>query len=124
MKLRILSLSADQELSLLRKRVLESAGHEVVSPRSDHEALDAASVKSGFDVAIVCYRMWPGTSRRLMRVFRKNNPDGKFLVMVRIYGEVPEVEGDRYVVGTDGPDALLGVLSEMRSGALKPPAVE
>jgi CheY-like chemotaxis protein len=114
MKLRILALSSDQELTLLRKRVLESAGHEVLAPRSDTEALDAAST-SGFDVAILCYRMWTGTPRRIMRIFRKHNPDGKFVVMVRVYGEVPEIEGDRYVVGADGPDALLAVLTEMRT---------
>ena len=122
MKLRILSLSADQELTLLRKRVLESAGHEVVAPLSDKEALDAASGKNRFDVAIVCYRMWTGKSRQVMRIFRKNNPDGKFLVIMRLYGEVPELEGDRYLVGADGPDALLGVLDEMRNASVKAPA--
>ncbi len=113
MKLRILCVSADLELTLLRKRVLESAGHEVVAPLSGKEALDAASRKNGFDVAIVCYRMWTGTSRKIMRIFHKNNPDGKSVVMVRVYGEVPELEADRYVVGADGPDALLGVLNEI-----------
>jgi CheY-like chemotaxis protein len=124
MKLRILSLSADQELTLLRKRVLESAGHEVVAPLSDKEALEAASEKNRFDVAIVCYRMWTGKSRQVMRIFRKNNADGKFLVMVRVYGENPELEGDRYVVGADGPDALLGVVNEMRTASVKAPALE
>jgi CheY-like chemotaxis protein len=124
MKLRIVSLSADQELTLLRKRVLESAGHEVVAPLSDKEALGAASEKNRFDVAIVCYRMWTGKSRQLMRIFRKNNADGKILVMVRLYGEVPELEGDRYVVGADGPDALLGVLNEMSTASVKAPALE
>lgn len=119
MKLRILSLSADQELTLLRKRVLELAGHEVVAPLSDKEALDVASGENRFDVAIICYRMWTGKSRQVMRIFRKNNPDGKFLVMVRVYGEVPELEGDRYVVGADGPDALLGVLNEMWNASVK-----
>lgn len=113
MKLRILSLSADQDLTLLRKRVLESAGHEVVAPLSAKEALDAASANSRFDVALVCYRMWTGKSREIMRVFRKNNPEGKFLVVVRIYGEVPDLESDRYVVATDGPEALVAVLNEM-----------
>ncbi len=113
MKLRILALSADQELALLRKRVLESAGYEVVAPLSGKEALDAASRQNGFDIAIVCYRMWTGTSRRIMRIFRKNNPEGKCLVMVRVYGEIPDLDGDRYVVGADGPDALLAVLNEI-----------
>ncbi len=113
MALRILCLSADKELTLFRKRVLESAGHQVIAPLSDKKALDAAMGKNRFDVAIICYRMWAGTTRRLMRIFQENNPNGKFVVMARIYGEVPEIEGDRYVVGSDGPDALLGVLAEM-----------
>ncbi len=113
MNLRILSLSADQELTLLRKRILESMGHEVLAPLSEQEALHAASAKNRFDVAIICYRMWPGQARPIMRIFRTNNPAGRFLVMVRMYGEVPELEGDRYLVGADGPDALLRVLSEM-----------
>ena len=124
MKLRILSLSSDQELTLLRKRVLESAGHEVVVPLSDKVALEAASGNDRFDVAIVCYRMWPGKARQLMRIFRKNNPHGKVLVMVRVYGEVPDLEGDRFVVGADGPDALLGVLDEMRNALVKSRAAE
>lgn len=112
---RILALSADQELTLLRKRILEAAGHEVTAPRDDQEALEAASRKNAFDVAILCYRMWPARIRQLMRIFRENNREGKFLVMVRVYGEVPEVEGDRFVVGADGPDALLKVVHEMES---------
>jgi CheY-like chemotaxis protein len=123
MKLRILSLSADQELTLLRKRVLESAGHEVVAPLSEKAALDAAAEENRFDVALICYRMWTGKSRLVMRIFRENNPDGKFLVVVRVYGEVPELEGDRYVVGADGPDALLGVLHEMRNDSVKASAL-
>ncbi len=118
MKLRILALSSDQELTLLRKRVLETAGHDVTAPLSDKEALDAATQKDRYDVTIVCYRMWKGTPRQLMRVFRENNPGGKFLVMARMYGEVPELEGDRYAVGADGPDALLAVIAEMRDAAL------
>lgn len=120
MKLRILSFSADQEMTLLRKRVLEIAGHEVVAPLSDKEALEAAAQKDRYDVAIVCYRMWNGTSRQLMRIFRENNARGKFLVMARMYGEVPELEGDRYAVGADGPDALLAVIDDMRGAAVGP----
>jgi CheY-like chemotaxis protein len=117
MKLRILSLSADQELTLLRKCVLEAAGHEVVASLSDKEALDAASGKNRFDIAIVCHRMWTGKTRQIMRIFRKNNPDGRFLIVVRVYGEVPDLEGDRYVVGADGPDVLLNVVNEMRNAS-------
>ena len=114
MKLRILSLSADQDVALLRKRVLELAGHEVVAPLLEKDAVKAASVKNRFDVAVLCYRMWTGKSREIMRIFRENNPAGKVLVMVRIYGEVPDLDGDRYAVAADGPDSLLSVLDEMQ----------
>ena len=110
MKLRILSLSTDRELTLLRKRVLETDGHEVMAPASEKEALAAAAQENHFDVAIICYRMWPGTPRRIIRYFRKSNPRAKIIIMARMYGELPDLEGDRYVVGADGPDALLSVL--------------
>lgn len=84
-----------------------------MAPLSEQEALNAASAISRFDVAIICYRMWAGATRRVIRIFRENNPRGKLVVVARIYGEVPEIEGDRYVVGADGPDALLEVLGEM-----------
>lgn len=117
MNLRILSLGSDRELTLLRKRVLEAVGHEVAAPALEKDALDAASEENRFDVAIVCYRMWIGTPRRFIRIFRKSNPRGKIVIMVRVYGEVPDFEGDRYVVGADGPDALLTVLNEWVTAA-------
>jgi CheY-like chemotaxis protein len=120
MKLRVLSLSADQDLTLLRKRVLEVAGYEVVAPLSDKDAQQAASEKSRFDIAIVCYRMWTGKPRQLMRIFRKNNPAAKIVVIVRIYGEIPDLDGDRYVVASDGPEALLRVLHEVKPSAPTP----
>ncbi len=113
MTLRILSLSSDRELALLRKRILEHAGHDVVAPAAEKEAEEAAAEGNRFDAAIVCYRMWPGSARRLIRMFRENNPGGKLIIMVRMYGEVPDLEGDRYVVGADGPDTLLNVISDL-----------
>ncbi len=32
--------------------------------------------------------------------------------IAHVYGEWPEVEADRYIVGADGPEALLRVLAE------------
>jgi hypothetical protein len=78
MKLRILSLSADQDIALLRKRVLELAGHEVVVPLLEKDAVKAASVKNRFDVAILCYRMWTGRSREIIRIFRETILQGRF----------------------------------------------
>ena len=45
-------------------------------------------------------------------LFREKHPQSKVIYVVHIYGEWPEVEADRYVVGEDGPDALLRVIAE------------
>jgi hypothetical protein len=45
-------------------------------------------------------------------VFRETKREGKIVYVVHIYGEWPEVEADRYVVGADGPDALVRVVAE------------
>ncbi len=51
----------------------------------------------------------------------EHNTDGKFLVMVRVYGGVQEVEGDRSRVGADGPDALLAVVDEIPGSSISQP---
>jgi hypothetical protein len=49
----------------------------------------------------------------VIRLFHERHPEGKVVYIVHLYGEWPEVEADRYVVGADGPDALLRVISEV-----------
>ena len=68
-----------------------------------------------FDVALLCHRIPDGRSRELIRRFLATNPHGKIISMVRMYGEWPQIEADRYVVGTDGPEALTLVIAEIAS---------
>src|ERR1035437_9915823 len=75
--------------------------------------LKARQVKSAkVDVALVCHRLPDATARKVIRLFHERHPEGKVVYIVHIYGEWPEVEADRYVVGADGPDALLRVIGE------------
>jgi DNA-binding response OmpR family regulator len=110
--MKILSLSTDPELSLFRKRVLETAGHEVVALLTEKEALEHAADPQNFDVALVCHRLPDATARKAIRLLRASRPAAKVVYVVHLYGEWPEVEADRYVVGADGPDALVRVVSE------------
>ena len=110
--MKILVFSTDQELALLRQRVLESAGHEVKALMTEKEAVEAAEKKMPFDVAFVCHHLPTATARKIIRIFRDGKCQGKFVYIAHIYGEWPEVEADRYVVGADGPDALLRVVAE------------
>jgi len=116
--MKILSLSTDPELSLFRQRVLETAGHEVVALLTEKEALEEAATPRQCDVVLVCHRLPDATARKAIRLLRGSRPAVKVVYVVHLYGEWPEVEADRYVVGADGPDALVRVVSE----AVAPPA--
>jgi DNA-binding response OmpR family regulator len=114
-QMRILILSTDAELALLRQYVLQQAGHQAVAPASD-KAIERAIEDvqpSAYDVALLCHRLPDGRARELIRRFKQKNGGGKIVAMVHLYGEWPQIEADRYVVGSDGPDALTGVIAEL-----------
>ncbi|HSY13011.1 MAG TPA: hypothetical protein VK976_12545 [Verrucomicrobiae bacterium] len=114
--MKILILSTDQELALLRQRILESAGHQVKTLMTEKEAVEAAEAKVPFDVALVCHHLPTATARKIIRIFRDGKQPGQIVFIGHIYGEWPEVEADRYVVGADGPDALLKIVAESDPG--------
>lgn len=116
--MKILSLSIDQELSQLRKAVLQAAGHTVVVLISEKEALKAAQSPERFDVVLVCHRFPAAAARQTVRLLRQSHPHTRIVYIAHVYGEWPEVEADRYIVGADGADALLRVLDEVS----EPPA--
>jgi CheY-like chemotaxis protein len=115
--MKLLSLSTDPELSLLRKQLLETAGHEVLALSTEKEALEEVAGTTKFDVVLVCHRLPDATARKTIRLLRDNHPEAKIVYVVHLYGEWPEVEADRYVVGADGPDALLRVIREAVSAS-------
>jgi len=115
--MKILSITTDQELSELRKYALEAAGHQVTALISEKDALRAAQGTLPFDVILICHHVLSGTARQIIRLFREYHPEASIIYMVRLYGEWPEVEADRYVVGADGPAALVRVISEARATA-------
>ena len=111
--MKILSLTLDQELSRLRETVLSAAGYEVTSLTSEKEALQVAQSADHYEVVLLCHRFPAAASRQAVRLLRQHHPDTRTVHMIHIYGEWPEVDADRYVVGADGPDALLHVLAEV-----------
>lgn len=115
--MKILILTIDQELAMLRQRVLQDAGHEVIMFTTEKAAVEAAENGTVFDVALLCHRMPTATARKIIRILRDSKREAKVIYIGHIYGEWPEVEADRYVVGADGPDALLRVISETTAAA-------
>ena len=114
--MKILSITTDQELSELRKYALEAAGHEVTALITEKDALLAAQKPSQHEVILICHHVLSGTTRQMIRLLRQYHPDARIIYLVRLYGEWPEVEADRYVVA-DGPAALMRVISEARATA-------
>jgi len=112
----IVILTTDQELALLRQHVLQAAGHEVRVFTSEKEVLEAVEKQVPFDVALLCHKLPAATARKIMRIFRDDKRPGKVVHISHIYGEWPEVEADRYVVGADGPEALLKIVAESAPG--------
>src|SRR5271167_3478047 len=105
--MKILLLSIDQELAQLRKAVLEAKGHEVMVLSSEKEALKAAQSPSRYDAVLLCHSFPAAAARRTVRLFSHGHPDTRIVYIARVYGEWPEIEADRYVVGSDGPAALV-----------------
>lgn len=114
-RVKVLSLSTDQELSQLRQTILEAAGNEVVSLLSEKEALATAQSSEDFDVVLLCHRFPSATARQVVRLLRQHHPDARIVYIVHVYGEWPEVEADRYIVGADGSQALVRVLEEVHA---------
>lgn len=115
--MKILALSTDEELNLLRQFALTAAGHNVVVLNSEKEALAIAQGDAPYDVVLLCHKVPAATGRQLVRLLRQNKPQAKIVYVAHLYGEWPEVEADRYVVGADGPEALTRVLEEVKATA-------
>jgi len=113
--MKVLSVTLDLELSEFRKCVIATAGHEINALTSEKDALGSAQSDESYDVAFVCHRFPAAAARQFIRLLRQHHPDTGIVYIVRMYGEWPEVEADRYIAGADGPKGLLRVLEELRS---------
>ena len=113
--MKVLSLSLDLELTALREAALTAAGYQVDSLTSEKQALAAAQSPDHYEVVLLCHRLPSATARKVIRLLRQHHPSTRIVFISHVYGEWPEVEADRYIVGGDGAPALLRVLKEIRA---------
>ena len=115
--MKILALSTDEELNRFRQFALHYAGHTVDILNTEKEALASVESKEEYDVILICHKIPASTARQLVRLLRQKSSPAKLVYIAHVYGEWPEVEADRYVVGSDGPEALTRVLEEVATVA-------
>jgi DNA-binding response OmpR family regulator len=113
--MKILSISLDPELLQLRRAALEAAGHEIISVDSEKETLQTVQSPETFDAVLLCHRFPDASARQTVRLLRQSHPDTRIIYITHLYGEWPEVEADRYIVGADGAEALVRVLLEVHA---------
>ncbi len=111
--MKILSLSTDEELNRHRQFALHYAGHSAAMINSEKEAIAAAGAREEYDVVLLCHKLPAATARQVVRLLRQNASPAKIVYIAHVYGEWPEVEADRYIVGADGPEALNRVVDEV-----------
>jgi CheY-like chemotaxis protein len=116
--MRILALSTDEELNRLRQFAMHYAGHSVATINSEKEAVAVAEGTDEYDVVLLCHKLPSATARQVVRLLRQKSSPAKLIYIGHVYGEWPEVEADRYIVGTDGPEALNRVLEEVAATAV------
>jgi len=107
----ILSISYDAELLTLREAFLKTQGYEVRSVMSIEEALLLASVQH-FDALIVGHSVPLEDKKKLVTAVKDLWPRLPVL-SVAVDPGVRETVADASVLGSAGPDALMGALDRL-----------
>ena len=104
--MKVLCLSANLELALLRCAMLKAQGMEVDFPQSKQEALTLIDT-GRYDVAIVCHSISGRSADQFAQAFRKHNSGKCLIAITKTPWERPRIKADVYISGIDGPERLV-----------------
>ena len=104
--MKVLCLSKNLELALLRCSLLRSRGMEVDLPQSKQEALKLIETGS-YDVAIICHSLSGRSADEFAEAFRTHNPGKCLIAITQTPWERPRIKADVYISGIDGPERLV-----------------
>jgi hypothetical protein len=91
---------------LLRQRVLELSGFEVVRPETKRACLEA--LRSGrFDRLVICHSVSVDSAREITAEFKRRNPDSCVVAVLTSPWAYCPYPVDVHISGTDGPDTLV-----------------
>ena len=104
--MKVLCLSSNPELALLRSTLLRSEGMDVDYPQSREEA--KRLIESGqYDVAIICHSLAAASAETFCQAFRAHNPGKCLIYIMKTPWQRPQIKADIYVSGIDGPERLV-----------------
>jgi CheY-like chemotaxis protein len=106
--LKVLLLSRDVELALLRKRVLEQNGCSVMFPQNRDEALEA--FHTPLDVMVVAHTISRESAKHYAEIFRAKNPEGWIVYICVSTIEHPPEWADETVLGLAGPEDMVAAV--------------
>ena len=113
--MRILIATHNIELGLLRKKVLETEGHQVEIAESDPQ-LAALVASRSYDLLLVCHSLPEDFCQEISETFRALNP-GAHVVGVLKHDWDADACGteqfDARVAGISGPNALVRTIQHV-----------
>lgn len=107
--MRVLCLSANLELALLRCAVLAVHGMHADVARSKKEA-ERLLEENSYDAALLCHSISEKTAKQLVAIFRERNPDQCVIFVSHSPWQQSPVKADATVCSIDGPEPLLECL--------------
>ncbi len=103
---RVLLLSADAELSLLRRYALEHAGFTIARADSRKEAFRLLKQEK-FDALVISYSMSQKNIKEMTELFREQNANAPIVAITRERWQDLKIEFDAAVTGDEGPEAMI-----------------
>jgi DNA-binding response OmpR family regulator len=104
--MKIICLSTNLELALLRSALLRSQGIEVDFPQSKKETIKLIETET-YDAAVVCHSLSNETAEEFAQEFRTHHPGKCLICLTRTPWERPRIKADVFISGIDGPEPLL-----------------
>jgi two-component system, OmpR family, copper resistance phosphate regulon response regulator CusR len=110
----ILCIDDETSALMVRKRVLESAGYQVVSARSGEEGIQLFRSKA-FDLVILDYWMPSMNGIATARELRRINPSVPLIILSGLSQLLDESMGvvDRWILKDEGPEYLLSAIKTL-----------
>jgi DNA-binding NarL/FixJ family response regulator len=111
--MRVLLLSRDRELGLLRASALRAAGHFVLFPGGKDEAVREIK-RAAFEVVVLSYTLSNDTAIELHELINQNCPSCGIVIVTKNAWAEGLLEHHAAITGDEGPEVLIAAVESAR----------